>query len=254
MLFVNADDLGLDKTRTDRTLACFIKGRIHSASALTFMSDSDRAADLARESQLPVGLHINLDQAFTGQTVPAKLRDHHRVVSAYLMTRKWNQVLYNPFLRNSFGYVFQAQWEEYCRLYGEEPKWLDGHHHMHLCMNMLVSGKYPKGLKVRRNFTFWPGEKDPLNRLYRYLVDCWLKSRFQCTDFFFSMAPINEGRLKRLVLMSKSSDVEIMVHPGVEKEYRYLLSDDWLYFISGKEGTFYINTFVKSPTGKYQRS
>jgi predicted glycoside hydrolase/deacetylase ChbG (UPF0249 family) len=232
MLYVNADDFGWTDEVTDRILSCYRKGRIHAASAMTFMIDAERAADLAIEKQLPVGLHINLDQEFTGQTVQAKLRDHHRAVSAYLKARKWNQVLYNPFLRNSFYYVFQAQWDEFCRLYGDAPQRLDGHHHMHLCMNMLVSGKIPKGIRIRRNFTFYPGEKDPFNRLYRYLVDRWLSSRFLCTDFFFSMAPIDQEKLQRLVLLSKSSDVELMVHPGVEKEYSFLLSPEWANLIS----------------------
>jgi predicted glycoside hydrolase/deacetylase ChbG (UPF0249 family) len=232
MLFVNADDLGCTKEITDRILICYSRKRIHSASAMTFMCDSERAAALAIEIQLPTGLHINLDQALTGQTVPAKLRDHHRAVSAYLKARKWNQVLYNPFLRTSFDYVFQAQWDEFCRLYGDAPQRLDGHHHMHLCMNMLASGKIPKGIRIRRNFTFYPGEKDAANRLYRYLVDRWLNSKFICTDSFFSMKPIDRAKLQKWVLLSKSSDVEIMVHPGVENEYLFLLSPEWAGLIS----------------------
>ena len=250
MLFVNADDWGWMEQTTDRILTCYRQGRISAVSAMMFMEDSERAQNLAQQNGLQVGLHLNLTHDFTGESVSAKLRDKHSSVADYLNARKVNQIIYNPLLRSAFDYVFQAQWDEFCRLHGDEPTRLDGHHHMHLCINILASGKLPKGIKVRRNFTFGPGEKEPFNRLYRYLVDQWLKSRFQCTDYFFSMAPINEGRLKRLVLMSKSSDVEIMVHPGVEKEYRYLLSDNWLNLISGKEGISYINAFVKSPTEK----
>ena len=228
MLLVNADDLGMIKEVTDRILNCYCQGNIHSSSAMTFMADSERAADLAVEMKLPVGLHLNLDEHLTGKTVSATLRKHHQATSAYLNARKANQILYNPFLRNAFDYVFQSQWEEYCRLYGEEPKRLDGHHHMHLCMNMLLSTRLPKALRVRRNFTFWQGEKDPVNRLYRRIVDLWLTSRHQCADYFFTIVPINQKRLQRLVLLSKSSELEIMVHPGVEEEYRYLMSDNWL--------------------------
>lgn len=235
MLIVNADDFGCDKEITDRILTCYGQKRINSASAMTFMIDSDRAADLVRESQLPVGLHLNFDHELTATATPAKLREHHRAVSAYLNARKWNQVIYNPFLHGSFDYIFQAQWDEFCRLYGEEPKRLDGHHHMHLCMNMLVSGKIPKGIRIRRNFTFYPGEKNPVNRLYRHLVDRWLTSHFICTDSFFSMAPIDQRKLQRLVLLSESADVELMVHPGVEKEYLFLLSSEWANLISVSE-------------------
>jgi chitin disaccharide deacetylase len=234
MLFVNADDLGSTKETTDRILTCYYQQRIHAASAMLFMKDSERAAGLAKESGLPVGLHLNLIQDFTGELIPSNLRESHRSVVAYLNARKINQVIYNPSLSNAFDYTFQAQWNEYYRLYGEEPKRLDGHKHMHLCMNMIASRRYPKGMKIRRNFTFSFVEKNPFNRLYRYLVDCRLRSQFICTDFFFSLAPIDEGKLKRLVLLSKSADVELMVHPGVEKEYLFLLSSDWANLISEK--------------------
>ena len=134
MLIVNADDYGWDKETTDRILTCYTRKRIHSASAMTFMADSERAADLAREIQLPVGLHLNLDEKLTGPTAPATLRDHHQQTAAYLNARKWNQVLYNPFLRNAFDYVFQAQWDEFFRLYAEEPQavgWTSSHAFMH---------------------------------------------------------------------------------------------------------------------------
>ncbi|MEN6321069.1 MAG: ChbG/HpnK family deacetylase [Syntrophaceae bacterium] len=232
MLIVNADDLGCTKEITDRILICYNRKRIHSASAMTFMIDSERAANLAREIRLPVGLHLNLTQDFTGESVPANARDQHRLVAKYLKARKVNQVLYNPLLRSAFDYTFQAQWNEFYRLYGEESSRIDGHHHMHLCMNMLLSGRLPKGIKIRRNFTFRPGEKDPINRLYRYLVDRWLKSNFLCTDFFFSMAPIDIERLKQIVMISKSTEVELMVHPGLETEYSFLLSSEWSSLIS----------------------
>jgi chitin disaccharide deacetylase len=232
MLFVNADDLGITMEVTDRILICYLRKRIHSTSAMMFMSDSERAAALARENQLPTGLHLNLDQELTGQAVPSKLRDHHRAVFNYLNARKWHQVIYNPFLRNPFDYVFQMQWDEFCRLYGAPPQRIDGHHHMHLCMNMLVSGKLPHGIRIRRNFTFYAGEKNPVNRFYRYVIDRWLNSKFICTDSFFSMAPIDREKLRKLILLSKTSDVEIMVHPGVENEYLFLLTPEWADLIN----------------------
>lgn len=233
MLYVNADDLGWTVEITDRIVTCYHQRRIHSASAMTFMKDSERAAELARQNGLQVGLHLNLTQEFTSEKTPTNLRDHHRSIAAYLKARKMNQVLYNPFLRQAFDYVFRAQWDEFCRLYREGPIRLDGHHHMHLCMNMLILNRLQKGLRVRRNFTFGSDEKGPVNRLYRHLVDRWLTSRYKCTDYFFSLKTIDQERLRRLVLLSKSADVEVMVHPGVEKEFHFLLSEDWLSLMSG---------------------
>ena len=227
MLTINADDLGRTKEITDRIMNCHEKMKIHAASAMTFMEDSERAFELAKERYLAVGLHLNLTQPLTGGRVPNKLLDQHKLVADYLNKRKVNQILYNPMLRNAFDYVFQFQWDEFSRLYGEAAQRLDGHEHMHLCMNMLLSGKLPEGIRIRRNFTFYPGEKNPVNRLYRHLMDRWLTSRFLCTDSFFSMKPIDPEKLQRLVLLSKSSDVEIMVHPGLENEYLFLLSPEW---------------------------
>lgn len=231
MLYVNADDLGLNEEITKRILDCYHQGRIVGASAMTFMRDSERAAELALENNLSVGLHLNLTLNFTAEVVPPNLRDQYRLVAGYLNSRKLNQVLYNPLLQKAFDYVFQAQWEDFVRLYGQQPTRLDGHHHMHLCMNMLFLNKYPKGMRVRRNFTFSSGEKGPINRLYRNLVDRWLTARFHCTDHFFSLKPVEPERIRRIVMLAKSADVELMVHPGVDEEYNYLLSEDWLRLI-----------------------
>ena len=227
MLYVNADDMGRNGEITDRILACYREQRIGTASMMVFMEDSTRAAELVIECGLPVGLHLNFTQAFTGRSGESTLEDCQRSVAAYLKTRRINAIVYSPLLRKAFNYLFQAQWDEFCCLYGKEPAWLDGHHHMHLCMNMLASGKLPRGIRIRRNFTFASGEKDPVNRLYRYLVDRWLKSRFECTDYFFSLSPIEHKRVQRILTLSRSADVELMVHPGVDEEYHFLLSEEW---------------------------
>jgi chitin disaccharide deacetylase len=232
MLVVNADDYGLDKKTTNRILACYTRKRVHSASAMTFMADSESAAFLSKETGLPVGLHLNLDEEMTGPQLPLKLKEYHRATATYLNARKWNQLIYNPFLRNTFDYVFQAQWDEFCRLYGEEPMRLDGHHHRHLCMNILLSGKLKNGIKIRRNFSFYRGEKNPINRLYRLIVDRWLQSNFVCTDSFFSIKPLDLTKLQQRVALSISSDIEIMVHPGIEDEFMFLLSPEWENLVS----------------------
>jgi predicted glycoside hydrolase/deacetylase ChbG (UPF0249 family) len=227
MLFVNADDLGLDRETTDRILACLRKDRIHGVSAMIFMKDSERAAKLVRENALDVALHLNLTHELFEKNASSKLRDHHRRVAAYLRACKASQILYNPALKRSFDYVFHAQWDEFCRLYGRPPIRLDGHHHMHLCMNMLFPNRYPTGLRIRRNFSFRSSEKGFANRLYRHLVDSWLVSRFQCMDFFFSLFPIETRRIGWIVSLSRSSNVELMVHPARDNEFHFLLGNTW---------------------------
>ncbi|HOY59397.1 MAG TPA: ChbG/HpnK family deacetylase, partial [Verrucomicrobiota bacterium] len=128
MLIVNADDWGGWRTATDAALTCYEKGRITSVSAMVFMDDSERAARLAQRSGLDVGLHLNLSQEFTGSThsVP-RLAESQRAIVRFLRSSKYALLFYHPFLRRQFRHVFEAQLEEFFRLYGRPPSHFDGH-------------------------------------------------------------------------------------------------------------------------------
>src|SRR4051812_44794927 len=76
-VIVNADDWGAQAVTTDRILDCIRHGSVSSTSAMVFMEDSERAADVAREYGVSTGLHLNLTEAFTGTAVPSPLRDEH---------------------------------------------------------------------------------------------------------------------------------------------------------------------------------
>src|SRR5437868_3216445 len=177
MLIINADDWGRSMAETDAALRCYKAGRITSVSAMMFMEDSERAAELAKEQNPEVGLHLNFDERFTGNRVPTTLGNYHDKIARFLTRNKYSQLLYNPFLRKAFSYSYQAQAEEFARLFGKQPSHIDGHHHMHLCANLILSNTIPAGAKLRRNFSFWPGEKSLLTRAYRGLVDRWLARR-----------------------------------------------------------------------------
>jgi predicted glycoside hydrolase/deacetylase ChbG (UPF0249 family) len=234
MLIVNADDLGRNELETRTILSCHQNGRITSASAMMFMKDSVRAAELALSAGLDVGLHLNFTEPFEPNYSSMRLNEHHQRVMNFLSRGRYTALLYNPMLKNDFEYIYKSQYEEYIHLYGKNPTHIDGHHHKHLCMNMLVSSVLPKGLKVRRNFSFLPGEKHFFNRLYRQAVDTWLTRRYICVDFFFSIIPIHSpGRLQRIMALTTSAQVELMVHPANPEEYDYLMSDAYLQLISG---------------------
>ena len=114
------------------------------------------------------------------------------------------------------------------RLFDKSPSHIDGHHHMHLCANLLLSKLIPIGMKLRRNFSFWPGEKSMLNRTYRWLVDRWLARRYCLADYFFDLTHcIEEKKLDRVAALAKSSNVELMTHPIVNWEQKYLMSDEF---------------------------
>jgi predicted glycoside hydrolase/deacetylase ChbG (UPF0249 family) len=240
MLIINADDWGGNRISTYNSMLCFKKERITSASAMVFMADSQRAAGLALENGLRTGLHLNFTLKFDGDFISNKLLERQQRIASFLRRSQYCPLFYNPLLKRDFEYVYNAQYEEYVRLYNKKPSHIDGHQHMHLCTNMLVNRLISEGSKVRRSFTFSAGEKNFLNRFYRYIVDAILKRRYICTDFFYSISPHRTiERLIRIVNLSKSWNVELMVHPERLEEFDYLMSDEYLQVISDAERKSY---------------
>jgi predicted glycoside hydrolase/deacetylase ChbG (UPF0249 family) len=226
VLIVNADDWGRRVTETDAALECFKRGRVTSVSAMVFMHDSQRAADLARASHIDVGLHVNFCEPFNWGEPPPDLVKAQADLTRFLMGSKYAQLVYNPFLRRRFALSFEAQLREFNRLYGTAPSHIDGHHHMHLCGNMLLSTLLPAGCKIRRNFSFWPGEKSALNRAYRAMVDRWLRRRHRMTDYFFDLGlSMRENKLSRVATLAKTKSVELMTHPVLVEEANFLLGN-----------------------------
>jgi len=240
MLIINADDFGRSRLATDRILSCYKQGSVTSTSAMVFMEDSQRAADLAREYSIDVGLHINFTQKLTQRISGSLLCDYHDRIVGFLTRNKYNFLIYNPALRKHFEYVFQVQLEEFERLYGMSPSHIDGHHHMHLCANMLFETIIPAGQKVRRNFSFARGEKSLLNRMYRAVIDKWLARRYQMTDYYFSLSErIKSGRLAYALELANASIVELETHPELGKEFEWLMGNACTQAISNlQRGTY----------------
>jgi len=236
MLIINADDWGRSVGETDAAFRCYTKSRVTSVSAMVFMADSQRAAELAKENELDVGLHLNFTERFTGNNTSARLTHYQDRLAIYLTRNKYSQLFYNPWLRNAFSYSYRAQADEFEQLFGKQPSHIDGHHHMHLCANLLVSNLIPANMKIRRNFSFWPGEKSCSNRAYRYLVDRWLARRYCLADYFFDLIQCIEGKkLDRVAALAKSSNVELMTHPAVSAEKAFLMSDEFLVILQHLE-------------------
>jgi predicted glycoside hydrolase/deacetylase ChbG (UPF0249 family) len=226
MLIVNADDWGRSAGETDRALSCVRNGRVTSVTAMVFMQDSHRAAAIAKDASLDVGLHLNLTQPFTGEVADARLIEVHRRIVRFLRASKYALLFYNPLLRDAFRFAYRAQATEFERLYGRPPSHIDGHQHMHLCSNMLIGEIIPPGTKVRRSFTFFPGEKDFINRFYRRWVDRKLARRHHLTDYFFALSQnLAPQKLARVARLASGASVELMTHPVVPAEYELLLGD-----------------------------
>lgn len=233
MLIITADDWGKNTAATDNSMLCFKNGRITSMSAMVFMRDSERAADLARESGVESGLHLNFSLPFDGPVRSEKLLTSQLRLTAFLEKSRFAPMLYNPFLNKDFEYVYMAQYDEYVRLYGMVPAHINGHRHKHLCWNVLIDGLIPRGSRVRRSFTFHWGEKNPINLMCRRLIDKIVAGKYVCTDSFFSLVPIDKNdRLQTIINLSKESVVELMVHPERKEELDYLMRDEYSEMIS----------------------
>jgi len=152
MVIINADDWGKTRRDTDAALACFERGRITSVSAMVFMEDSARAAAIAIDKGIDAGLHLNFTERFTAPPPSRELMIRHERVARCLTANRYSFLLYRPGLTSDLHYIYRAQFEEFAKLYGRPPAHIDGHHHQHLCTNMLVDGIIAKGTKVRRSF------------------------------------------------------------------------------------------------------
>lgn len=244
MLIVNADDWGMNKKATDTILKLYKMGCITSATAMVFMKDTERSANLAISNRINTGLHLNFTMKYetTGTNKLSKLFDYQMQIAGFLLKNKYYRLIYNPFLRKQFDYVFKAQFEEYLRVFDKPPTHIDGHRHMHLCMNVILDKLIPTGCKIRRNFSF--SSEDGvgfINRFSRKVVDSLLMRNYKSTDYFFSLAPIDKGRIRKIIEKAKKLNVELMVHPVRSEEYEYLTKSDYKELIEKvQKGTYSI--------------
>jgi chitin disaccharide deacetylase len=222
-LIINADDWGRDVHTTNCIFDCIRCGSVSSTSAMVFMPDSARAAAIALAESIDAGLHLNLTTPFAASSLPAVLQRHHERVVRFLTSNRLARLFYHPGLTQSFHYVVAAQLEEFCRLYGSGPRRVDGHHHMHLAANVLLSNLLPGGTIARRNFSFQAGEKSLANRAFRKATDAILAKRHRLPDYFFALVPLEPAeRLEHIVELSKNTVVEVETHPSNAAEYRFL--------------------------------
>jgi chitin disaccharide deacetylase len=223
-VIVNADDWGRNRDTTDRTFDCVHCASVSSVSAMVFMEDSDRAAEIAQEHAIDTGLHLNLTTPFSRENCSSRIRECQEKIGRYLLRHRLAQAMFHPGLTGEFEYVVRAQLDEFSRLYGVAPSRVDGHHHMHLCANILFQGLLPPDTMVRRNFSFEVGEKSSWNRFYRRCVDNILARHHRLPDYFFSLVPLQpQSRLERILSLARACIVEVETHPTNQQEYRFLI-------------------------------
>src|SRR6266567_6205257 len=224
VVIMNADDWGWNFEATNRIFDCIQRNAVSSVSAMVFMGDSERAASLAGENNVDVGLHLNFTTPFTGSEVPLQLIEHQWKIARFLRSHRYAPILFHPLLAKSFDYVVKSQLEEFERIYGAAPHRIDGHHHMHLCTNVLLQRLLPQGTIVRRNLSFAPGEKRRINRLFRRMEDSLLSMRHRMADYFFDLLPTVGVRVRGICEIARRHNVEIETHPARADEHRFLIA------------------------------
>jgi predicted glycoside hydrolase/deacetylase ChbG (UPF0249 family) len=226
MLIINADDFGITRSATDRIIAAYRHGAVTSTSAMVFMEDSERAAELAKESGIDTGLHLNFTQPFTGSTRNSHSAEQQEQIGRFLRYNKFGQLFYHPGLRRQFRVSFQVQLDEFLRLFGKPPSHFDGHHHMHLCANMLFDQVIPNGEKVRRSFSFLPERRGWMKNGYRWFAAKWIERRYRSAEFLFSLSDcIQFDGFGRIIQLARQANVELETHPEKTEELEWLLSD-----------------------------
>ena len=245
LLIVNADDLGRSTGESDSIMACWRAGGISSATHMVWMTDSDRAAALAREAELPTGLHLNLIEPYSSPDVPQDVRARQATVAARLGAggSRVRAHLYDPRLRGPVGRVIADQLARYRELHGGEPTHVDGHHHSHLIPTALLSSALPRGIRGRRAFTFLGDERPAASRAVRHLRNALIARRFRTTDWLFDLRELHPElggrRLEEKLDLARSASVEVMAHPGVRDECELLVSEGWRRAVAGlRRGSF----------------
>jgi chitin disaccharide deacetylase len=229
LLIVNADDFGYDRSATDLTIECFERGQISSATAMVHMADSRNAAERARESGLPTGLHINFTEEFTAGDIPAAVKERQaracEAIGAHIDRRRW---IFDPRAQRLVESAVRDQFEQYESLFGGPPSHVDGHNHVHVCPNVALARTIT--IDKRRNALWsWPSVRTLGARarlLRRYLTS----PRAITTRYFFDISRLpteDGGELRRHLSPALTSSLEVMAHPRFPHEREALQGRAW---------------------------
>lgn len=234
MLIVNADDWGASISTTSKIEECVKTKVVNTVSAMMYMRDSRRACGIIKDLKIDTALHLNFTTPFDGGNIQERLLESQLKIVSYLKSKKAAQFIYNPLLQRHFDYVYKAQYDEYCELFGNPPQRIDGHNHMHLCANMLVGRFIPIKTRVRRNIHFVNEKKSMVNRAYRSVIDSFLTKRYSCADYFLHIHQFMHedtkeriNRLQDLAELSKGADIELLVHPHQQADYEFVMSEEF---------------------------
>jgi predicted glycoside hydrolase/deacetylase ChbG (UPF0249 family) len=229
LLIVNADDFGLRPDITDAIIEVYRAARITSATAMVYMRDGPRAAALARETGLPLGLHLNLTAAFTDPTAPSAARERQARIVRYF-SGQFRRYLYDPRIRGLVDDCVRDQLEGFVAAHGAEPTHFDGHVHIHVCPTVALSGALAAIPRARPAHTYGRNERGPAKRLFRAGQNALLRRRFRIPAAFLGLEDVHPelgGSGLEGLAIARHAPVEIMTHPRRPDQRPALLGPAW---------------------------
>jgi chitin disaccharide deacetylase len=234
LLIVNADDWGGERRSTEAIHEAFRAGRVTSTTAMVYMEDSGRAAGIATDEGLPVGLHLNLTQPFTEADIPEPVRERQRRVAAAFgghgpdgqpgtaRRRRW---LYDPRVARVVGDALRDQLERFEAIYGGPPTHFDGHNYVDTTPNVFLSRALPRGAKMRSSLDRYPLDTGA-GAVARELRHRLRRSRFHSTRYVLHISDLDLPDDPRLAFAATES-VEVICHPDNPSEMERLMSAEW---------------------------
>jgi chitin disaccharide deacetylase len=222
MLIVNADDFGGSATATNAICEAFDAAVITSASGMVWMRDSPRAASIAVERALPLGLHLNLTLPFSGRDVPQGVRERQRQLTELFTSDGWWKEAGRRFDRELLRGAIEDQVERFCEQFGE-PTHIDGHHHVHLYEAVL--DLLPRTWPLRPPLRAPAHVDSRRNRRERRL-----HRRFRAPDLSFAFErvhPAAGGTGLGVLDRARHVCVEVMTHPRNPSETEAMLAFEW---------------------------
>jgi chitin disaccharide deacetylase len=222
VLIVNADDFASGATATDAICEAFDARAITSASGMVWMRDSVRAATIAAERALPLGLHLNLTLPFSGADVPRAAQERQRRLTELFTRDGWWREADRRFERGLLRDAIEDQVERFCEQFGQ-PTHIDGHHHVHVYDEVLAV--LPRTWPVRRILRT-PGQADAgLDSRERRL-----HQSFRGPDLslaFERIHPALGGSGVQVLERARERCVEVMTHPLQAAEQEALKGSLW---------------------------
>ncbi len=227
MLIVNADDFGANERTSDPVIELFAERLLSSTSAMVRMRDTARAAKLASERGIPVGLHLNLTLPFAADAIPGPVRERQLRLTEIFGAESWREETRERPDGRLLADVIADQLESFRENFGD-PTHLDGHHHVHT--HPAVLEHLPAELPIRPMLTA------PARAGARRAVrERRLRRRFLCPDLCFAFEHVHPalgGVGLQALEHAREHPLEIMVHPRQQRERLALSSAEWRLALS----------------------